>query len=133
MLKPLHQGISVSKMEDAVQWYNTMLGFHLCSDTVEPALNCRVVFMEREGFQLELFQYLGEDGRWLPPERREPNEDLKTCGTKHVAYQVDDLDQLLEHLKHHGADIAMDPFQMGMQKICFIRDNTGVLIELVQL
>lgn len=132
MITPLHEGISVPDMDAAIRWYQRAFGFHLQSDKVLPALNSRVVFLELDGFQLELFQYLGTDGHPLPPERREPNEDLKTCGVKHVAYQVDDLAKLMAHLEDMGADVAMAPFEMGSNLVCFVRDCSGSLIELIQ-
>ena len=65
-------------------------------------------------------------------ERREPNEDLKTCGVKHVAYRVDDLAKLMAHLEDMGVDVAIAPFEMGGNLVCFVRDCSGSLIELIQ-
>ena len=132
MITPLHEGISVPDMDAAIRWYQRAFGFRLQSDKVLPALNSRVAFLELNGFQLELFQYLGADGHPLPPERREPNEDLKTCGVKHVAFRVDDMAELMAHLENIGADVAMAPFEMGANLVCFVRDCSGSLIELIQ-
>lgn len=133
MITPLHEGISVPDMDAAIRWYGQAFGFQICSDRVLPALNSRVVFLELDGFQLELFQYLGADGRPLPAERRIPNEDIKTCGVKHVAYAVDDMEQMMARLHSMGADVAMPPFEMGPNLVCFVRDCSGSLIELIQL
>lgn len=132
MITPLHQGISVPNMDESLQWYEKAFGFTLVSDKVIPMLNSRVAFVKLGDFELELFQYLGEDGSPLPEARRYPNEDLKTCGTKHVAYRVEDMGGVYRHLQDIGADIAIPPFPMEGDTVCFLRDNSGVLIELIE-
>lgn len=133
MLKPLHQGISVPDMEASVAWYQEVLGCRVLSDEVAPPLNARIVFLDLDGFQLELFQYLGEDGKPLPEERRTPDEDLKVCGTKHVAYAVDDLDRLISHLEAHNVTVLKPKFRMGNDWILFIADNAGTILELIEV
>ena len=39
-------------------------------------------------------------------ERRTPNQDLKTSGTKHIAFTVADLQAHLPDLVNYGVDIA---------------------------
>lgn len=132
ILVPLHQGISVPDVEASAAWYQEVFGFEKVSDEVAAPLNCRIVFLRLGEFELELFQYLGEDGKPLPEERKFPNEDLKTCGTKHVAYGVEDLPALVAMLQEKQVDIVMPPFPMHEDLVCFIRDNSGVLLELIQ-
>jgi methylmalonyl-CoA/ethylmalonyl-CoA epimerase len=132
-MKPLHQGISVPDMDASVQWYQRIFGCAVKSDEVVPFLNARIVFLTLEDFELELFQYLGQDKKPLPRERMEPNEDIKTCGTKHVAYAVDDINLMMEKLKQEQADIVKPPFPMSGDLVSFIRDNSGILIELIQI
>ena len=131
-LTPLHQGISVPDVDAAVCWYRDVFGFEVVSEEFAPPLNCRIVFLEKDGFQLELFQYMGEDGKPLPEERKTPNEDIKTCGTKHVAYGVSNMAETVAHLQEKQVDIAMGPFPMNGDLVCFIRDNSGTLIELIE-
>lgn len=132
MLKPLHQGISVPDMAASIEWYETVFGSRVISDAVVPRLCARIVFLELDGFQLELFQYLGEDGRPLPEERRDPDEDLKTCGTKHVAYAVEDMAAMAAHLEACQVTVIKSPFDMNGDWVCFIADNAGTLIELIE-
>lgn len=133
MLKPLHQGISVPDMDASVEWYQTMFGCRVQSDMVVPPLNARIVFLDLDGFQLELFQYLGADGHPLPEGRRTPDEDLKTCGTKHVAYEVDSMDAMMAHLNAHGVKVLKPTFEMNGDWVCFIADNAGTIIELIEI
>lgn len=132
MIKPLHQGISVPDMDASIKWYSDVLGFRPVSDEVIAKLNSRVVFMELGGFQVELFQYLGSDAAPLPPSRLHPNEDLKTCGVKHVAYSVENLPAFISELEEKGVDFATRLMVMNGDYVCFIRDNSGVLIEFIE-
>ncbi|MBP2644802.1 MAG: hypothetical protein H6Q75_242 [Firmicutes bacterium] len=130
VIKPLHQGISVADMEASIAWYQKMFGFKLVSDKFIPQLPARIAFMELGDFSIELF--VVEGAATLPEDRRTPNLDIRTHGTKHVAYRVQDLRSLMEDLKSKNVDIAMDVFPMEGDLVSFIRDNTGNLIELIQ-
>ena len=60
----------------------------------------------------------------MPESRRYPNQDIATHGTKHIAFEVPDVSSTMDYLEERGVDIAMrDP--------AFIRDNSGILIELI--
>ena len=132
MLTPLHQGISVPDVDAAAKWYQDVFQFEVVKDEYAAALNCHIIFLRCGSFELELFQYLGPDGKPLPKERRIPNEDIKTCGTKHVAYRVEHMEQMVEYLRQKQVDIAAGPFPMNGDTVCFIRDNSGILIELIE-
>ena len=131
-ITPLHQGISVPDVEEAAAWYADVFGFELLRRERNDVLNAKIVFLRSGSFELELFEYLGDDARPLPPERRVPNEDIRTCVTKHVAYRVGDMDRMAAWLREKNVDIAIPPFSMNDDKACFIRDCAGTLIELIQ-
>lgn len=129
-LKPLHCGISVPDMEKSIAWYSEMLDFVLESDKFIESINARVAFLKHGDFSIELFQIEGASP--LPENRRIPNMDIQTHGNKHVAYAVKNIKQYVDHLKDKNVDIAMDIFPMELNWVCFIRDNSGNLIELIQ-
>ena len=129
-LKPLHVGISVTDMDQALAWYRDNLGFELVKDDGWlPPLEARVCFVERDGFQLELFQY--KEPKPIPADRLHPNLDLQTVGTKHVAFGVDDMDSVKARLLANGVEIAHEVAMNG-DHVLFIRDCCGSLIELIQ-
>lgn len=130
ILKPLHLGISVPDMDESIAWYNDILGFSLLSDNYIKPIKARVAFLKHREFSVELFEV--EGARPLPEERREPNLDIQTHGTKHMAFAVKDIRKFVDHLKDKNVDIAMDIFPMEEDLVCFIRDNSGNLIELIQ-
>lgn len=129
-IKALHMGVSVPDMEASINWYQDMLGFTLVSDKFIPQLPARIAFLECGEFSVELFQV--EGAATLPEERRTPNLDIRTHGTKHVAFAVEDLCNLMKCLKAKHVDIAFDVFPMEGDLVAFIRDNSGNLIELIQ-
>jgi methylmalonyl-CoA/ethylmalonyl-CoA epimerase len=117
-------------MEQALAWYQDNLGFRLVQDDGwVPGLDARVCFVENSGFQVELFQY--RDPIPQSADRNHPNLDLRTIGTKHVAFGVDDLASVRAQLLENGVDIAHE-VTMGQDRILFIRDCCGTLIELIE-
>lgn len=129
-LRPHHCGISVADLEATIAWYGEMLGFSLEKRVAVDGLPAKIAFIKNGGFRLELFEIPG--ARPLPEERRYPNQDLMTHGTKHMAYQVPDTRGLVEELKRKGVDVAMEAQIIDNTVMAFIRDNTGNLIELFQ-
>ena len=100
--------------------------------------------MVREGLRIELWQIAG--GAPVPLNRREPDMDLRTGGTKHVALLVADLQSCLRELIARGVDVAAvqrNPTEPMMSEqnpldpakppafAAFIRDPAGTLIELL--
>ncbi len=128
--KPLHVGISVRNMEEALNWYEKNLGFTLVEDDgFIPPLGARICFVQNGDFQLELFEY--EQPKPLPEDRLTPNRDLQTIGTKHVAFEVERMAEMRARLVENGVDIAHE-VEMNGNKVMFIRDCSGVLIELIE-
>nr|WP_317325496.1 VOC family protein [uncultured Flavonifractor sp.] len=127
--KPLHVGISVTNMEEALAWYKKNLDFELIKDDYVPPLGARICFVQNGDFQLELFQY--DDPKPIPPDRLTPNTDLQTVGTKHVAFEVADMKALKEKFVANGVDIAHEVMMEG-NNVMFVRDNSGALIEFIQ-
>ena len=129
VFKPLHVGISVNNMEEALDWYKKNLDFELVKDDYIPPLGARICFVQNGDFQLELFKY--DDPKPIPADRLTPNSDLQTVGTKHVAFEVPDMKALKEKFVANGVDIAHEVMMEG-NFVMFVRDNSGVIIEFIQ-
>ncbi len=129
--KVLHTGISVRNMDESVAWYEKNLGFSPVSDDYAPPLSARIVFLRRDDldYELELFQY--DDPKPIPSERLIPNSDLQTIGTKHVAFLVDNMEELKKGFLENGVEIVHE-VHMGTDSVMFIHDCNGVLIEFIQ-
>ena len=129
-LKPLHCGVSVPNIDESIAWYEEKLDFKLVYKKFMPFLNAHIAFLEHGSFSIELFEVL--DGKPLPYERRIPNHDIKTHGTKHVAYAIEDMRSFAETLKALGVDFATEIMNIENSLVLFIRDNAGNLIEFIE-
>ena len=127
--KVLHVGISVLNMDEAIKWYRDNLDFEVVKDDYVPPLKARLTFIRNNDFEIELFQY--DEPKKLPEDRFLPNTDLQTVGTKHIALEVEDMSKVKERFLKNNVDIAHEVVMEGNQ-VMFIRDNSGVIIELIQ-
>jgi methylmalonyl-CoA/ethylmalonyl-CoA epimerase len=124
---PHHIGLSVPDLEASVKWYQEKLGFNVEKRQVIEQIPAKIAFLVNGDFRVELFEVAGAVR--LPEERRFPDRDLKTHGTKHLALGVKDVRQAMEILKSRGVDVAMESAVEG-KPMAFIRDNSGNLIEI---
>lgn len=129
-VRPHHCGLSVPDLEASIAWYREMLGFGVEIRQEMPQVPFKGAFLKRGDYRIELFEVPG--AKPLPPERLEVDEDLRTHGTKHMALVVPNVRQALEFLKAKGVQVAMDRMEIQGTVACYIRDNSGILIELVE-
>lgn len=124
-----HGGVSVPNLDEAIDWYDRILGFEVEKRFYIKAAKSETAMIKKGPLRFELFEVEGAEP--LPAERRHPPSDLKTHGNKHVAFQVEDMDVFLAEMEEKNADIAFvvkEDFGAG----CFIRDCAGNLIEFVE-
>lgn len=129
-LIPHHCGISVPDLEASIAWYRNMLGFSIEKRLIIDEISARIAFMKHGDFYIELFET--KDATPLPEDRSYPDRDIQTHGTKHIAFEVEDVQTFVDALKECGVDIAMDVSMMEGKAMAFIRDNAGNLIEIVE-
>ena len=95
--KALHVGISVKKMDEALEWYKKNLDYELVKDDgYVPPLKAHICFISNGDFEIELFEY--DEPKPIPEDRLMPNSDLQTVGTKHLALAVPDMKVMKEKL-----------------------------------
>jgi len=143
-LSPHHFSIAVPDMDQAIAWYTSVLGFETEVRFHVAGIPADGAFLRRPELRLELWCATGVAP--VPQERRTPNQDLKTSGTKHIAFTVADLQAHLPDLVNYGVDIAAiqrnrgepmapesNPLAPGRPPVfaLFIRDPFGTLIELI--
>jgi methylmalonyl-CoA/ethylmalonyl-CoA epimerase len=139
-----HISISVPDIESAIAWYEEIFGFSIEFRMSIENISAQGAFLRRGSLRLELWQMKDVDP--VPASRRQPNLDLQTSGTKHMALAVPRLQERLADLVRQGVDIAAvqrdpkqpmlpdpDPLAEGKPPAfaVFIRDPFGVLIELI--
>lgn len=123
-----HVGVSVPDIDASIAWYGKMFGFTLEMRQHLPLIPAEIAFLRRGALRIELFQVNG--AATLPPDRREPNLDVRTHGTKHLCYGVNDVPGTVFRLRSLGAEIVFEKTINGTP-MAFIRDNAGNLIELI--
>jgi catechol 2,3-dioxygenase-like lactoylglutathione lyase family enzyme len=69
-----------------------------------PHIKARGAFLRRGPMRIELFEIA--ESKPTPDERRRPNTDLQTQGTKHICFAVSDVQASLEKLHAAGAAIV---------------------------
>ncbi|GAB3114313.1 VOC family protein [Pseudomaricurvus hydrocarbonicus] len=124
-----HGAVNVPDLEQALQWYHDVLGFDVERRFEIPPANARVAMVRKGPLRFEIFETTQANP--LPDERRMPISDLQTHGNKHVAFQVDDLEEFLLAVEAKGADVAF-VVREAFGKGCFLRDCAGNLIEFVE-
>ena len=129
--KPLHVGISISNMEEAIKWFEDVLGFTLREKSDFVPMGFRVAFLDNgDGFEIELFE--NKETKPSLEERWHPDTDSKTQGTKHLAFEVDDLDKELAWFESKGIKPVMGPKRVFGLYVAFIHGPDKVLLEFIE-
>ena len=130
-LRPLHCGISVSDLPQAIGWFERVLGFEFVREVDMGPLGFKIAFVRSGDFQIELFEH--SESQPAPPESHLPDEDVRTRGTKHICFQVDDLASLVEHFRAHRVRIVMGPMPAAGLNVVFIYGPDDVLMEFAEI
>ncbi|WP_018902734.1 VOC family protein [Rhizobium sp. 2MFCol3.1] len=129
MLKSFeHVGMTVSNMDRAIRFYCELLGLtlHLRKKTDDGA---ELAFLDAGGGMLEIV---------APANGAKPAMDVPddTAGLRHLTFLYEDVDHTFARLEMAGVDIKERPrFAYNpevLQKVAFVRDPDGILIELAQ-
>ena len=135
-----HIGVCVSDMERSMRFYREALGFAVAhelrvdgepSDTLLGlrGVELHAVYIERDGFRLELLYFGSPSSPGSPPARR-----MNDLGFTHLSVQVADVDATLARLEEQGATIDRSTriVVQGVAVAAFVRDPDGLPIELVR-
>lgn len=128
-MKIHHVALAVKNLDQSVQWYQNMFGFE--KDFSYDKNGMKFVMICKDDVKLELFQF--ENMTELPDYSKEVMTDLHVIGTKHIAFQTDNLQEKVEELKQKGVQFVteIDTAAAG-GKYIFLKDCDGILIELYQ-
>lgn len=140
--KVSHIGICVSDLERSVRFYCDVLGFTVSSTMPEVrvegepsdsllrlrGVKLHAVYLERDGFCLELLHYASPRSPGKPPARM-----MNDLGFTHLSLKVPDVAAALEQLEAAGVAIDRDTVIQvgGLTVAAFVRDPDGLGIELV--
>jgi len=130
-LKPYAVTLSVGDVERMTRWYQNTLGFRPVSAKDYPEFKTRLVFLERDGFRIELI----EDARSKAgPERADPPGHTALRGVSQFAFEVGNIETTKQQLGERGAEFVWDLQRypdLGVAFL-FVRDPEGNLIQFVE-
>jgi len=137
MLKEMHHtGLSVTDMERSLELYRDILGMEVEWDlTIKdipafgtiiglPGVEERIVMMKLNNCRIELFQFYEPKGKKI--ERRQCD-----IGYMHVAFVVDELDDICRKLEEKGIEFYSKAEDLGMFSVIFFKGFDGETIELM--
>lgn len=129
-LKINHVALAVNDMNESLQWYTQKLGFTLMDEYQNEAM--QIARIQLDTVILELFK-VKNNPQPLPNYRKDLMTDLQYGGTKHVCFEVPDLEKILPLLQSNGIEIIgeTDSAYFG-GKYIFFKDCNGILLELYQ-
>jgi len=139
----MHVGICVSDLDRSVRFYRDVLGFreagHLELDGEPTAtllgldeLELRAVYLERDGFRIELIHY-PRPGTVGPADARPMNQ----LGLTHFTLRVTDLDETLRQVEAHGGSV-LEKTRIHSQELdapidaIYALDPDGTRLELAE-
>jgi catechol 2,3-dioxygenase-like lactoylglutathione lyase family enzyme len=132
-----HTGLSVADMEKALVLYRDTLGMEVEWDlTIKdipafgtiiglPGVEERIVMMRLNNCRIELFQFFHPKGKKI--ERRQCD-----LGLMHVAFVVDELDDICTKLDELGIEFYSDAEDLGTYQVIFFKGYDGETIELMK-
>ena len=125
-----HLGLAPKELEKAAYFFNSVLGLKESGTEIVHNQQVEVSFYECENSRLELLK---------------PTDPLSTIskyiltrggGIHHIALEVDNVEEWLNHLKKNNIQLIDDKPRLGAHntKIIFIhpRATGGILVELVE-
>ena len=127
-----HVGLAVHDLDAAILFYERTFGMHLVHEEVNEEQGVREAMLAvgDSGSCIQLLAPLSEDspiGRFLARNGE---------GIQQVAYGVDDIDAISQHLRDAGLRLLYDTPKRGTanSRVNFVhpKDAGGVLIELVE-
>ncbi|MBW2496056.1 MAG: VOC family protein [Deltaproteobacteria bacterium] len=138
----MHVGVCVRDLERSIRFYRDGLGFkeagtlNVAGEPTAtmvgiPDLELNAVYLEREGFRIELLYY-PRQGTVGPAEARPMNQP----GLTHFAVRVTDLDAVIEKLVSLGGQVIegtrISNPEFGAD-LLYVTDPDGTRLELVEV
>lgn len=135
-----HVGLCVTDIARSAEFYCTALGFtNIGAMHVDDAASARLldidnlvldlVYLQRDGFRLELLAYPASGATSDGSPRR-----MNVLGFTHLSFRVDDADALTEAVIEHGGQLLADRTVVfaGGNRGLMLTDPDGNLLEIIE-
>lgn len=121
-----HIAIICSDYQKSKHFYNKILGFTIIHEAYrEHRDSYKLDLLVDDCTQIELFSFPNPPARPSTPE---------SCGLRHLAFRVSNLDLVVGHLAEHGViceNIRIDEFTD--KRFTFFKDPDGLPLELYEI
>ncbi|MCL1115329.1 MULTISPECIES: SMU1112c/YaeR family gloxylase I-like metalloprotein [Shewanella] len=126
MLKGIHHvAIICGDYSRSKAFYTQVLGLKVIAENYRQARDSyKLDLALPDGSQVELFSFNGAPTRPSFPEAQ---------GLRHLAFKVDDINQVVQHLQQHGVEV--EPIRVDEytnRQYTFFSDPDGLPLELYQ-
>jgi len=135
-----HVGIVVDDLSAAIEFFVELGLVPQGEGSVEGSWVDRIVGLEGVQVDFAMLQTPDGNGRLeLVKFRSPPNQDgsehapANTPGLRHLAFAVDDIDDVVARLVVHGAELVGEVEQYeDVYRLCYIRGPQGIIVELAE-
>jgi len=122
-----HIAISVKNLKASVDFYRDNFSFEVIKEFTKPGWDGGAVLLKLNDLQLEVFQFRSSTMN------NDDMSNLKVIGLKHIGIQVDSVFEVYNRLKMNNVDIDEPVKGTTCAWFCFLRDPSGIPIELYEL
>ncbi|MFA5932625.1 MAG: VOC family protein [Microgenomates group bacterium] len=128
-MKFFHTAITVNNIEESTLFYKEVFNLTVRTQGERPELGVKFIMLEdKNSVVIELFEHLH------PIPLQDNLMDFSKVGIKHIAFIVDNIDEIIEKAINQGAKIIWQPKKgITVKRIAFISDPNNIPIELVEL
>jgi len=125
-----HIGIAVRSIEKTSELLNNILGLKVAAEEIVEEQKVKVAFLPLGDSELELLESTSPEGpiaRFI---------EKKGEGIQHIAFRVNNIEEVLEKLKKGGVRLIDEKprYGAGGAKIAFLhpKSTNGILVELCE-
>lgn len=118
-----HIAITVNNLEESVIFYTQVLKFEIARSFTREDMKGCAAFIKLHNFQIELWQF--QDMK----ENSDSLNDIKIKGIRHVAFEVDNLNQTIFQLQKKGLEFSEPKLGATGHNYSFTNDPNGVVLE----
>ena len=139
-----HLNLVVADLERSAGFYERVFGFRrgfsavLQGEWIETLTGlqnvraqCLFLDLPNDGVRLELLRYDS------PPSETNDRNGVQAIGMRHLAFEVENLDAVLEKLRLEGVEPRSQPVEvpfrvgnLGRKRLCYFQDPDGIILEI---
>ena len=128
-MRIFHTAISVNSLEESRAFYEKVFDLKFKTEGARPEVGIKLMHLEdKHGTVIELIEHE------TPVPTHEDFMDFSNVGFKHIAFEVDKIEPVMEKALKLGAKVIWDIRKgVTVKRVAFITDPNGLAIELVEL